>query len=128
MGHTDQPIEAITSLAFPTISNRKTKHEIRHLRSCLCLDGYHRSCTSYRNWRLWVWLYYWKQILCKHCQLDSIQGALTDIEAAGTDLETIKGKLEALVDGAPKVYAAEAALETAVDSAAYTNAFIPDTR
>jgi len=61
-------------------------------------------------------------------QLDSIQGALTDIEAAGTDLETIKGKLEALVDGAPKVYAAEAALETAVDSAAYTNAFIPDTR
>jgi len=61
-------------------------------------------------------------------QLDSIQGALVDIEAAGTDLATIKGKLEALVDGAPKVYAAEAALETAVDSAAYTNAFIPDTR
>jgi len=59
-------------------------------------------------------------------ELDSIQGALVDIEAAGTDLATIKGKLEALVDGAPKVYAAEAALETAVDSAAYTNAFTPD--
>merc|ERR1712045_520198 len=56
-------------------------------------------------------------------QLDGIQGALVDIEAAGTDLATLKGKLEALVDGAPKVYAAESALETAVDSAAYTNAF-----
>ena len=56
--------------------------------------------------------------------LDGIQGALTDIEAAGIDLATIKGKLEALADGAPKIYAAESALETAVDSAAYTNAFV----
>ena len=57
-------------------------------------------------------------------QLDGIQGALKDISAAGADLETMKGKLEALVDGSASVYAAEAALETAVDSAAYTNAFV----
>ena len=56
-------------------------------------------------------------------KLDSIQGALVDIEAAGVDLDTIKGKLEALVDSASLVYAAESVLETAVDSAAYTNAF-----
>jgi len=57
-------------------------------------------------------------------QLDGIQGALKDISAAGADLETMKGKLEALIDGSASVYAAEAALETAVDSAAYTNAFV----
>ena len=56
-------------------------------------------------------------------KLDSIQGALVDIEAAGVDLDTIKGKLEALVDSASLVFAAESVLETAVDSAAYTNAF-----
>merc|ERR1711899_432732 len=56
-------------------------------------------------------------------QLDGVQGALVDIEAAGTDLNTIETKLEALVDGSAKVYAAETALETAVDSAAYANAF-----
>ena len=56
-------------------------------------------------------------------QLDGIQGALIDIEAAGTDLATIKGKLEAIVDGSGDIYAAEAALELAVDSGAYTNAF-----
>merc|ERR1712122_281374 len=55
--------------------------------------------------------------------LDGIQGALVDIEAAGVDLETIKGKLEAIVDGSGDIYAAEAALELAVDSGAYTNAF-----
>merc|ERR1711890_22277 len=55
--------------------------------------------------------------------LDGIQGALMDISAAGTDLDLIKGKLEAIVDGSGSIYAAEAALETAVDSAAYTNAF-----
>jgi len=55
--------------------------------------------------------------------LDGIQGALEDISAAGTDLTTIETKLENLVDGAQDVYDAEAALETAVDSAAYTNAF-----
>merc|ERR1712018_224183 len=54
--------------------------------------------------------------------LDGIQGAL-DIEAAGVDLDLIKGKLEAIVDGSGSIYAAESALETAVDSAAYTNAF-----
>ena len=56
-------------------------------------------------------------------ELDGIQGALKDISAAGTDLTTIETKLENLVDGAQDVYDAEAALETAVDSAAYTNAF-----
>ena len=56
-------------------------------------------------------------------QLDGVQGALVDIEAAGTDLNTIETKLEALVDGSAKIYTAETALETAVDSAAYTNAF-----
>jgi len=56
-------------------------------------------------------------------ELDGIQGALTDISAAGTDLTTIETKLENLVDNAADVYAAESALETAVDSAAYTNAF-----
>merc|ERR1712122_185916 len=55
--------------------------------------------------------------------LDGIQGALVDIEAAGVDLDLIKGKLEAIVDGSGDIYAAESALETAVDSAAYTNAF-----
>merc|ERR1712124_129842 len=57
--------------------------------------------------------------------LDGIQGALEDISAAGTDLTTIETKLENLVDGAQDVYDAEAALETAVDSAAYTNAWNP---
>jgi len=56
-------------------------------------------------------------------KLDSIQGALVDIEAAGVDLDTIKGKLEALVDSASLVYAAESVLETAVDSSVYANAF-----
>jgi len=56
--------------------------------------------------------------------LDGIQGALEDISAAGADLETIKGKLEALVDSASTVYAAESALETAVDSTVYANAFL----
>merc|ERR1712062_752414 len=56
-------------------------------------------------------------------KLDSIQGALVDIEAAGVDLDTIKGKLEALADSASLVYAAESALETAVDSSVYANAF-----
>ena len=54
---------------------------------------------------------------------DNFQGALVDIEAAGVDLDTIKGKLEALVDSASLVYAAESALETAVDSSVYANAF-----
>ena len=57
--------------------------------------------------------------------LDGIQGALEDISTAGTDLQTIETKLENLVDGAQDVYDAEAALETAVDSAAYTNAWNP---
>merc|ERR1711915_93339 len=56
-------------------------------------------------------------------KLDGVQGPLLDIEAAGTDLETIKGKLEALADSASLVYAAESALETAVDSSVYANAF-----
>ena len=61
-------------------------------------------------------------------QLDGIQGALVDIETAGTDLNTIETKLEALVDGSAKIYAAETALETATDSTAYANAFaIPST-
>jgi len=56
--------------------------------------------------------------------LDGVQGALEDIAAAGADLEIIKGKLEALVDSASTVYAAESALETAVDSTVYANAFV----
>ena len=55
--------------------------------------------------------------------LDSIQGALQDISKAGEDLGVLETKMEALVDGSAQIYAAETALETAVDSAAYTNAF-----
>ena len=55
--------------------------------------------------------------------LDSIQGALEDISKAGEDLGVMETKMEALVDGSAQIYAAETALETAVDSAVYTNAF-----
>merc|ERR1719511_616057 len=55
--------------------------------------------------------------------LDSIQGALQDISKAGEDLGVMETKMEALVDGSAQIYAAETALVTAVDSAAYTNAF-----
>merc|ERR1712113_1085588 len=60
--------------------------------------------------------------------LDSTQGALQDISKAGEDLGVMETKLEALVDGSAQIYSAETALETAVDSAAYANAFaVPST-
>ena len=55
--------------------------------------------------------------------LDGIQGANKDIDTAAGSLAQKEGAVQGLVDGASGVFAAEDALETAVDVTAYKNLF-----
>merc|ERR1712223_766487 len=120
---TDQPIEAITPLALSS--------ESPMMKFALCIAALALMATieaapastggTYGTPDFPASFYF-------EANLDSIQGALQDISKAGEDLGVMETKLEALVDGSAKVYAAETALETAVDSAAYANAFaVPST-
>merc|ERR1712018_907333 len=102
------------------ITNRKTKHEIRRLHCCLSMATIEAAPAPAGTYGDAAGS---AESLLFENNLDGIQSALVDIEAAGVDLDLIKGKLEAIVDGSGSIYAAESALETAVDSAAYTNAF-----
>merc|ERR1712018_964373 len=56
--------------------------------------------------------------------LDSEQGALLDIAAAKEDLDRMELKLEALAAQKETILAAEEAMEAAVDSSVYKNAFV----
>lgn len=56
--------------------------------------------------------------------LDSEQGALLDIAAAKEDLDRMELKLEALAAQKETILAAEEAMEAAVDSSVYENAFV----
>jgi|ERR1712080_188301 len=56
--------------------------------------------------------------------LDSIQGANADIAKAAASLQMKEAAVADLVTGKESIFAAEQALETAVDVAAYSNSFI----
>jgi|ERR1711890_4065 len=56
--------------------------------------------------------------------LDSIQGANADIAVAAASLQKKEAAVEALVADKESIFAAEQALEAAVDLADYTNSFI----
>ena len=48
--------------------------------------------------------------------IDSVQGALEDIQAAGSVLNLMEGQLKTLVDESDKVFAAEREIESGIDT------------
>merc|ERR1712179_786186 len=58
--------------------------------------------------------------------LDSIQGALEDIESAGKDLEVLEAQLQTLVENKALIFAAEEAIEDGVNAENIKNDFKHD--
>merc|ERR1711963_68547 len=112
---TDQLIEAITSLALS--SELPIMKFVLCFAALACMATIEAAPAGTYGTPDSTPSYYFE------ANLDSIQGALEDISKAGEDLGVMETKMEALVDGSAQIYAAETALETAVDSAVYTNAF-----